>query len=77
MEEGGAFEENCIPELAELAQMNVSFSNADKLDGIFTTVGSTWTMTASFLQTTGLPLKNVDSNEANKLKFYEVLFSDN
>lgn len=75
VEEGGAFEENCIPELAELAQMNVSFSNTDKLGGIFTTVGSTWTMAAIFSQTTGLPLKNVDSNEANTVLTESTSFS--
>lgn len=54
---GGAFEDNCIPQLTELAEDNVSFSNKISLGGGYQTVGATWTMGAMFAQTTGLPLK--------------------
>lgn len=60
-EEGGLFEENCIPELTELAQQNVNFSNTDKLGGGYATTGATWTMAGIFAQTIGLPLKLSDS----------------
>lgn len=57
VEEGGAFEDNYIPELTELAKNNVSFSNTDKIGGAHTAVGSSWTMAGLFAQTSGLPLK--------------------
>lgn len=56
-ESGGAFEDNCIPQLTELAERNLSFSDKEKIGGAYQTVGTTWTMGAMFAQTTGLPLK--------------------
>ena len=57
VEEGGAFVENYIPELTEIAKNNVSFSNTDKIGGSHTAVGSSWTVAGLFAQTSGLPLK--------------------
>lgn len=63
---GGAYEENYIQELTDLAQSNTNFSNTDKLGGGIPTFGTTWTMAALFAQTSGLPLKNAgESDEAN------------
>ena len=57
-ENGGAFEENCIPELTELAEENECFSgDSNTLNGAVSLPGSTWTMGALFAQTSGLPLK--------------------
>ncbi len=57
-EYGGAFDENVIPELTELALENTSFSGEDgNVNGAYSLLGSTWTMGAMFAQTSGLPLK--------------------
>lgn len=53
---GGAFEQNCIPELTALAQNNISFSNTAGLGGSHATVGATWTIGGMFAETAGLPL---------------------
>lgn len=56
--DGGAFTENYIPELTDLAKENVTFSNKDAvLGGNPQTVGTGWTMAAMFSHSTGLPLK--------------------
>ncbi len=55
---GGAFEENMIPELTDLALSNDCFSgNSGQLNGGVSLPGSTWTMGALFAQSAGLPLK--------------------
>ena len=54
---GGGFQNNVIPELTQIAENNISFSNTDKLGGAYSTVGTTWTMGAMFAQSTGMPLK--------------------
>ena len=61
---GGAFEENVIPELTKLAQENEDFSgNTEELNGGYSLKGSTWTIAAMFAQTTGLPLNiSIESN---------------
>ncbi len=56
LQDGGAYEQNYIPELTELARSNISFSNTDRLGGAHATTGTTWTMGAMFAQTSGLPL---------------------
>lgn len=57
-ENGGAFEQNVIPELTALAQENEDFSGTDpKLNGGISLPGSTWTMGAMFAMATGAPLK--------------------
>ncbi len=56
-ENGGAFADDYIPELADLAQENEDFSgNETALNGGYSLTGATWTMGALFAQTTGLPL---------------------
>ena len=55
---GGAFPENIIPELTELAKENEDFSGASEvLNGGLSLSGTTWTMGAMFAETSGLPLK--------------------
>ncbi|QUO33471.1 LTA synthase family protein [Faecalicatena sp. Marseille-Q4148] len=62
-EVGGAFDQNCIPELTALAQSNISFSNTQGLGGGYAATGATWTMGAMFAQTSGLPLSiPIDGN---------------
>ncbi len=57
-ESGGAFEENVIPELTELALENETFNgDSGVLNGGYSLPGSNWTMGALFAQTSGLPLK--------------------
>lgn len=64
-ENGGAFEENVIPELTEIAQENEDFSGeVEKLNGAYASIGATWTMGAMFAHTSGLPL-NVSIDENN------------
>ena len=59
-ENGGAFDENCIPELTELAETYEDFSGSDSsLNGGYAMSGTTWTMGAMFGSTSGLPL-NID-----------------
>ena len=65
VEDGGAFDENVIPELTEIAQTNEDFSGADpKLNGGYSLAGTTWTMGAMFAQTSGLPLNiSISAND--------------
>lgn len=56
-ENDGAFEESIIEDLEEIAQENIAFSNSQKLKGLYSLSGSTWTTGAMTAQTTGLPLK--------------------
>jgi phosphoglycerol transferase len=54
---GGAFADNYIPELTELAQQNEDFSGNDsRLNGAMSTYNTTWTIAGMFAQTSGLPL---------------------
>lgn len=53
---GGGFEVNYIPELMELQNNNLYFSNTEVHGGGHATVGATWTMGGMFAQTSGLPL---------------------
>lgn len=63
-ENGGAFKQNVIPELTQLAQENEDFSGkSSKLNGGYSMPGTTWTMGAMFGQTSGLPLNtSIDAN---------------
>lgn len=62
---GGAFDNNVIPELTELAEENEDFSGTDqRINGGYSLGGSTWTMGAMFAQTSGLPLNiAIDGND--------------
>ncbi len=61
---GGAFEENVIPEITQLAQDHEDFSGLNRLvNGAISLAGTTWTMGALFGQTSGLPLSiPIDGN---------------
>lgn len=63
---GGAMDENLIPELYELADSNLCFSDS-KLDvgGFHTTAGATWTIGSMVAQTAGIPLKT-PTEDVNK-----------
>lgn len=55
---GGAMSENLIPELYQLAENNLCFSNSTaKVGGYYTTSGATWTIGSMVAQTAGIPLK--------------------
>ena len=51
---GGAFAENDIPEMTQLAMENVNFSTGDMLGGLIPSDGATWTMGAMVAQTSGV-----------------------
>ncbi|SHI19350.1 phosphoglycerol transferase [Sporobacter termitidis DSM 10068] len=53
---GGAFPENYIPELTDLASQYINFSNTDRLGGALPVSGTQWTMGAMFATSTGLPI---------------------
>ena len=56
-EHGGASKENLIPEMADIAVANVSFSDTSvKLNGAQPVIGTTWTMGSLVAQTAGVPL---------------------
>lgn len=68
---GGAFSENVIPELTEIAMENEDFSGSDeKLNGGLVFSGTGFTSGAIFAQSAGLPLKlsignnNMDTQES-------------
>lgn len=57
---GGAFEQNAIPELTELAHEGISFSNKtnpNELGGAYCIDGTNWTIAGITAEETGLPLK--------------------
>lgn len=66
-ENGGAFEESCIPELTELAQEYEDFSGPETiLNGGYSMPQTTWTVAAMFAQSAGLPLSiPLENNEMN------------
>ena len=53
-EAGGPIYDNFIPELTQLAQENVNFSNDDGFGGALSFSGTTWTAAAMVTQTSGL-----------------------
>ena len=56
-ETGGQKDINYIPNLIDLAEKNVSFSNNEKMGGLFSAPGTDWTMGALLSSTTGIPYK--------------------
>ncbi len=56
-EEGGAMEQNLIPELYALAQENINFSHNTDVGGFREVSGSSWTVGSLVAQTSGVPLK--------------------
>lgn len=69
IENGGAFQEDVIPELTKLAQENEDFSgDSNALNGGYSLNGTTWTMGGMFAQTSGLPLKvDIDGNNMDTM----------
>ena len=66
-EDGGIQAQNYMPQLTKLAKENISFSDTDKLGGIYSTNNTNWTMAALFAGTSGLPFAfPVDQNSMNK-----------
>lgn len=66
-ENGGAFDENVIPELTAIAQEYEDFSGTSEndaaLNGGYSMPGSTWTIAAMFSQTSGIPLNiSIENN---------------
>ena len=61
---GGYFEENYMPDLAELSKEGISFSHKESgFGGAFRTSGSGWSVAAMVNMNTGLPMKvPVDGN---------------
>lgn len=57
LENGGMYEENRIPELTQIAQDNINFSNTEKIGGAINLKGTQWTIAAMVSQTSGVPLK--------------------
>ena len=55
-EQGGAMEESVIPELYQLAQENVSFSDTEGLGGWGYVSGTNWTTGGTVAQAGGIPL---------------------
>lgn len=64
---GGAFEENVIPELTQLSLEHENFSGDQNiLNGGYAMPGATWTVAAMFAQSTGLPLNiPIEQNSMN------------
>ena len=57
-ENGGAFDEDLIPEITAMAQEGENFNgNAGTLNGANALTGSTWTVGSMFSSSSGLPLK--------------------
>lgn len=57
IESGGAEEVSYIPNLEKMASDNISFSNSDKLGGLYIQSGNSWTAGALVSHTAGVPLK--------------------
>lgn len=56
-EYGGALNHNAIPELYELADANINFSQNEGVGGAYAMTGATWTIGALVAYNTGIPLK--------------------
>lgn len=69
---GGLFDENYIPEMTQIAEENVSFSQSDKIEGASVTTGSTWTVGGLVSQSAGIPLKVTQSNMYNRMDEFET-----
>lgn len=63
---GGAFNQNLIPELTELASQNISFSDVNG-GGMQNITNTGWTIAAMVAQTAGIPLKiGIEGNSYGK-----------
>lgn len=54
-EQGGFQKENLIPNLTELANNNISFSNTKSFGGFYSVSGTTWTIGSIFALNSGVP----------------------
>ena len=71
IENGGVEQVDLIKLLSELANNNISFSNASKLGGALWAPETTWTVGALVVQTSGLPLKiGIDGNIYGEYKTF-------
>lgn len=71
-ENGGAYPYNYIPNLTELAQDNINFSNNDNVGGAHMPFGASWTMGGMVAATAGVPIKTPFSViDANQEENYE------
>ena len=62
-EHGGNQEVNLMPELTNLAESHVNFSNNEKFGGAYQAPNTQWTIAGMVSQTSGIPLKMpMDSN---------------
>ena len=66
---GGGYPYNYIPNLTELAEDNINFSNTDNVGGAHMPFGASWTMGGMVAETAGVPIKNVFG--ANSEESYE------
>ena len=69
---GGGNDVNPIPELYELAQQNINFSQNNSVGGFSSLSGSTWTVGALVSSSAGVPLKtpfNIGGNDYGKTTF--------
>ena len=57
IENGGMYEQDRMPELAQIASDNINFSNTEKIGGAVNLHGTHWTIAAMVSQTSGVPLK--------------------
>ena len=70
-QEGGIMKENLIPELTEIANKNIYFSNTDGYGGAIPIKGTTWTIAAMVSQHMGIPLLlPIDNNDYGKYKTF-------
>ncbi len=69
--EGGGKPNDYIPELAELAEANLYFSNDGDLGGARGVTGTGWTMGGLFASSTGVPYKlPIDGNNAGEYESF-------
>lgn len=62
-EDGGAFQQNIIPEIVDLSREGEDFSgDSEYINGAISLYGATWTMGGMFAESTGLPLKTGSVN---------------
>lgn len=64
---GGEKDVNYIPNLMRISSENISFSHNEKLGGLLTTPGTSWTMAALLGSTSGIPFKlPINGNSAGE-----------
>lgn len=76
-EQGGTQKENLIPELYQLSQNNISFSDTNIMGGAYEIYGTSWTTAALVAQTSGMPLKmsKLLTNKTNIKNFLDSTYT--